>query len=244
VGGVRVVITVREVSDPTDLAIPQFGRLQQSVYYAPETLIPAQYIPNMLGAPSGPRLNVLLVAEDDAGRVIGGALFHAFREPLTGFSSFLGVSRDHRGQGVARMLHTARFAALDRVLGTETRGVFIDVVSPARLPTEELAREQALGSHPCDRRRAFQALGFRQVGVRYEQPVGGPNGGPVTILDLLYCPRHAADSVPTDRVVETMRAYWAPWLGPARTSRHADELRARAANRPSLALLPADADCA
>jgi GNAT superfamily N-acetyltransferase len=237
------MITVREVSDPTDPAIPEFGRLQRSVYYAPETLIPAQYIPNMLGAPSGPRLNVLLLAEDDAGRVVGGALFHAFRVPLTGFSSFLGVSRDHRGQGVARMLHTARFAALDRVLGTETRGVFIDVVSPARLPADELEREQAIGSNPCDRRRAFQALGFRQVGVRYEQPVGGPNGGPVTILDLLYCPRQAASSVAIDVVTETMRAYWSPWLGEARAARHADELRARAGNKPNLALLPADQDC-
>src|SRR5215207_780753 len=123
------MITIRAITDPGDAAIEAFGRLQQSVYFAPETLIPAQYIPAMLSGPTGERLNVLLVAEWE-GRVIGGTLFHAFHATKTGFSSFLGVSREHRGQGVARRLHVARFEALDRVLGASAEGVFIDVVSP------------------------------------------------------------------------------------------------------------------
>jgi hypothetical protein len=32
------------------------------------------------------------------------------------------------------------------------------------------------------------------VDIRYEQPVGGPNGGPVTILDLLFCPHSSGDT--------------------------------------------------
>jgi hypothetical protein len=184
----------------------------------------------------------LLVAEAD-GRLVGGALFHAFFETRTGFSSFLGVARDQRGQGVARRLHMARFEALDQVLGAPVEGVFIDVVSSSRQPPEEVAREHAVGSDACGRRRAFQHLGFRQVDIRYEQPVGGPGGGPVTILDLLYCPRQPADFVSTALVAETMRAYWAPWLGPARSDRHVRELRQRAEGKRNLALLAADAEC-
>jgi GNAT superfamily N-acetyltransferase len=236
------MISVRRVTDPNDPAITSFGRLQRAVYFAPETLIPGEYIGSMLGGPTGERMNVFLVAEAD-GRVIGGALFHAFAATRTGFSSFLGVARDWRGHGVARRLHAARLEALEQVLNGPIHGVFIDVVNPSRQPANELEREVAVGSDPCGRRRAFQRLGFRQVDIRYEQPVGGPGGGPVTVLDLLYCPRSPATSVSTTLVAETMRQYWSPWLGPARARRHADELRLRSGGSSDLALLPADADC-
>ena len=72
------MIAVREVTEPQDPAITAFGDLQHSVYYAPETLIPASMIPSLLGRVTGERLNVLLVAESE-GRVVGGSLFHAFR---------------------------------------------------------------------------------------------------------------------------------------------------------------------
>jgi GNAT superfamily N-acetyltransferase len=237
------MIAVREVTNPHDPALQGFDRLQRDVYFAPETLIPGQYIGPMLGSPTGPRHNVLLVAELD-GRVVGGAFFHAFLELRTGFSSFLGVAREVRGQGVARQLHEARFAALERALNGPVEGVFIDVVSPARQSRAERDREAQVGSDPCDRRRAFQRLGFRLVDVRYEQPVGGPGGGPVTTLDLLYCPRQASAFVRTELVVGTMRAYWTPWLGQSRAQRHARELEERAGRQPTIQLLPADADCA
>jgi len=101
---------------------------------------------------------------------------------------------------------------------------------------EELERERRAGSDPWDRRRAFAQLGFGQVDIRYEQPVGGPNGGPVTVLDLLYCPRDPAESVPTATVVATMLAYWSPWLGKT-ARRHARELESRAHGASSLALI-------
>ena len=41
-------VTVREVVDPHDAAIEGFGQMQRAAYFAPETLIPAQYIPQML----------------------------------------------------------------------------------------------------------------------------------------------------------------------------------------------------
>jgi len=226
---------VREVTDPNDPAIAGFGEMQNAAYFAPETLIPAQYIPRMLEGETGARRNFLIVAEME-GRVVGGALFHFLAEAGSGFSSFLGVARDMRHHGIARHLHEARSTVLDRASDGRVAGVFIDVVNPTRLSAGELERERQAGSDPWDRRRAFEHLGFKQVDIRYEQPVGGPNGGPVTILDLLFCPRSPSVVVPTSLVVATMRAYWSPWLGNA-ASRHAHELEARADGARELALI-------
>jgi GNAT superfamily N-acetyltransferase len=234
-------VTVREVVKPDDPAIAGFGQMQTAAYFAPETLIPARYIPQLLGETKAKeRRNFLVVAEAD-GRVVGGTLFHWLADAGSGFSSFLGVDREFRRQGIARRLHQKRFKLLDSAAGGQAPGVFIDVVSPTRIPTAEREREQKIGTDPMQRRHAFARLGFRQVDIRYEQPVGGPNGGPVTILDLLFCPHEPADTVPTALVVATMRAYWAPWLGPEAARHHAKELEARAQGQSALRLLPPDA---
>jgi GNAT superfamily N-acetyltransferase len=240
---VTEAITIREVVDPHDPAIDGFGQMQTAAYFAPETLIPARYIPQLLTGDGdtkpGTRRNFLLVAELD-GRVVGGALFHWLADAGSGFSSFLGVDRKYRRQGIARRLHEKRFAVLGRAAGRRIPGVFIDVVSPTRLPHDELEREKRAGSDPWQRRRAFAHLGFRQVDIRYEQPVGGPNGGPVTILDLLFCPREPTDTVPTALVVATMRAYWSGWLRDS-AARHASELESRAHGQSELKLISPDA---
>jgi GNAT superfamily N-acetyltransferase len=235
-------IAVRDVVDPGDAAIERFGHMQTAAYFAPETLIPARYIPQLLTpvGQTGARRNHLVVAELDQ-RVVGGTLFHWLADAGSGFSSFLGVERAFRRQGIARRLHERRLAILDQAARSRRPGVFIDVVSPARLPPDEITRDRQAGLDPLARRRAFARLGFRQVDVRYEQPVGGPNGGPVTSLDLLYCPREPTDSVPTALVVATMRAYWLPWLGAEQASRHARELADRALGHTALRLIPPDA---
>ncbi len=227
-------LVIREVLDAHDPAIAGFGKMQEAAYFAPETLIPGRYIPLLL---VNPRRNFLVVAELD-GRVVGGTLFHWLAEAGSGFSSFLGVERALRRQGIARRLHEHRFEVLDRAAGEPVAGVFIDVVSPTRMAPEEFERERNAGSDPFERRRAFAQLGFRQVDIRYEQPVGGPNGGPVTILDLLFCPHAPTDAVPTPLVVATMRAYWTGWLGSAGATRHAHELEARAQGAAKLRLIP------
>lgn len=235
------MITFREVTDLRDPAIEGFGQMQTAAYFAPETLIPARYIPQLLGESSEKaRRNFLVVAEANA-RVVGGTLFHWLADAGSGFSSFLGVDREFRRQGIARRLHQKRFELLDSAAGGHAPGVFIDVVSPTRIPNSEREREQQIGSDPWQRRHAFAHLGFRQVDIRYEQPVGGPNGGPVTILDLLFCPHEPAESVPTALVVATMRAYWSPWLGVDAAARHASELEARAQGQSALRLMPPDA---
>jgi GNAT superfamily N-acetyltransferase len=229
-------VVVRQVTDPHDPAIEGFGVMQTAAYFAPETLIPAQYVPRLLAfEPAEPRHNFLLVAEAGE-RVVGGALFHWLADAGSGFSSFLGVAREFRRQGIARRLHEERFRILDRAAGGPLPGVFIDVVNPTRLSKEELERERRVGSDPWDRRRAFEHMGFKQVDIRYEQPVGGPNGGPVTILDLLFCARTPQSTVSTRLVVATMRAYWSGWLGAA-AERHAHELEARAGGALQLGLV-------
>ncbi|MBV9545043.1 MAG: GNAT family N-acetyltransferase, partial [Chloroflexi bacterium] len=143
-----------------------------------------------------------------------------------------------RGQGISRALHRQRFELLNQAAGHEVPGVFIDVVNPTRMDDAELQAEHAVGMDPFSRLKIFQRLGFRRVDIRYEQPVGGPDGGPVTKLDLLYCPQRPADSVPTSYVAATMRAYWSGWLGPDRAAYFANQLEARAEGRRVLALLP------
>jgi GNAT superfamily N-acetyltransferase len=229
---------VREVTDPNDPAIESFGVMQNAAYFAPETLIPAQYVPRLLEWQAGSaRRNFLIVAEAES-RVIGGALFHFLADAGSGFSSFLGVAREFRRRGIARRLHETRFAILDRAASGPVPGVFIDVVNPTRLSTAELERERQVGSDPWARRGAFEHMGFRQVDIRYEQPVGGPNGGPVTVLDLLFCPHGPSTqgSVPTRLVVATMRAYWSGWLHES-AARYARQLEARAGGAPQLALI-------
>jgi len=242
---------VRQVTNPLDPAIGAFGKLQRQVYFESDMLIPPTIIRAMLGLPTSGRSNFLVVAEQGR-QVVGGTFFHYMKKPNTGFSSFMGIAPAARGQGLARKLHQARFAVLDEAAGGRVEGIFIDVVAPERLTKEELEAEHRVGSDPLHRRQAFAALGFRQVDIRYEQPVGGPPpperergrvdalnlmGGPVTNLDLLYCPHQPAQTIPTERVLETMGAYWTPWLGVGRAKREVEKLRQRAGGA-ELRLLP------
>ncbi|WP_295815248.1 GNAT family N-acetyltransferase [uncultured Deinococcus sp.] len=211
-----VPLTLRRVTDPDDPAIAAFGVLQNRTYFEPDMLIPATYIARLLEWQSPERVNLLLVAEQ-AGEVVGGTVFHAFPQVGTGFSSYMATAPEVRGQGVARLLHDRRMEELDAAVGGRVAGVFIDVVSPQRLSADELEEERSVGSDPARRRAVFAHLGFQQVDVAYQQPAGGENGGPVTNMDLLYCPREAADTVPAALVLGTMQAYWQAWLGEKRT---------------------------
>ncbi|PNY81092.1 GNAT family N-acetyltransferase [Deinococcus koreensis] len=220
-------ITLRRVTEPDDLAIPGFGALQDRTYFEPDMLIPAGFISRLLEWQTPQRRNLLLVAEQ-AGKVVGGTLFHAFPEVGSGFSSYLATAPELRGQGLARRLHDARLDWLDEAVHGRVAGVFIDVVAPERLTPEDWKAERAVGSDPAQRRAAFGSLGFRQVKVTYQQPTGGPDGGPVTNMDLLYCPRDPAESVPAELLLNTMRAYWQDWLGERRTGQALAALAAQA----------------
>jgi GNAT superfamily N-acetyltransferase len=230
-------VRVREVTDPGDAALIAFGKIQRAVYYDQGSLIPPEWFGHMIADTPGPRRNFLILAERD-GAVLGGSLFHYLAEADSGFSSFMGVAHAARGQGISRALHTKRFELLNAAAGHAIRGVFIDVVNPTRMDEAEIQAEQHVGMDPFSRLKIFQHLGFFRVDIRYEQPVGGPDGGPVTKLDLLFCPQEAGQMVPTAYVVATMRAYWTPWLGPERAAYFCKQLEQRAQGRTELALLP------
>jgi hypothetical protein len=232
-------IQIRAITNPKDLAIAAFGRLQERVYADPDMLIPPEVFPAMLSQQSAERRNLMLVAEA-GGQVVGGTLFHYFSRVNTGFSSFLATAREVRGQGEARLLHSARFAALDAAAGAlaPVAGLFIDVVAPERLTPEAVEQERAAGIDPVDRRRIFGRLGFRKVDVAYFQPAEGSGGEAITTMDLLYCPRQATADVPADLVVGTMQDYWTPWIGRPAADRNAAELRRRCGGA-RVALLPA-----
>lgn len=227
-------VTVRRVTDPDDPALTAFGQIQEQSYYAPDMLIPPGAFPHLVaGRGRGERRDRILVAEDVPGRVLGGTVYHLL--PGAGFSSFVAVAREARGRGVSRALHTAR---LEDVRAHGLAGLFADSVFPERQDAADREAEAQVGMDPRVRRRALHALGYRTVDVPYWQPVGGPNGGPLTDLDLLYHSLNGADSVPTDLVTSTLRAYWSAWLGQSRARREAEALAERA-GQGTLALLPA-----
>lgn len=232
---------IRRVTDPADPAIAAFGQLQDQVYFEPDMLIPARYISRLLADERPERVNVLLLAEAEDGLLLGGSVFHYLGNAGAGFSSFLGVALAARGQGVARALHEARWAALQEVSGGACRAVFIDVVNPERESEGQREQERQAGSDALGRRRSFHALGFRTVDLVYEQPVGGDDpaqegGGPVTDMDLLaYLPQQP-ETIPARLAGDTLRAYWTPWLGEARAEAAALRLQA---GQDRVRLLPA-----
>ncbi|MGL4608197.1 MAG: GNAT family N-acetyltransferase [Trueperaceae bacterium] len=224
-------MNIRRITNPMDSAIGAFVTMQNTVYFDPDALIPGGAIRMMLSMPMTGRKNFLIVAEDDDSidgnpRLLGGVIFHYLKKPNVGFSSFMGTTLEARGKGVGRKLHEARFALLDEVAGKNVEGVFLDSVAPERLTQEDIEAEHRVGADPIVRRDVFQHLGFRKVAIRYEQPVGGPNGGPVTNMDLLFCPHDPnVKSIPTVLVVATMQGYWSPWLGPVAAKHHANILQ-------------------
>ena len=224
------MLTTRLIENPEDPAIPAFGLVQDASYPEPENLIPASKLPRLITWSDDARKNFVLVAEEN-GVVVGGCVFHFFVAPNTGFSSFMAVARAARGRGIARMLHEARFRVLDDAAratnGRDSSGVFIDVLNPKRLSLHEFDLEKSVGSDPFVRRKVFAAFGFKRVDIAYQQPFGGPNGGPVTNLDLLFCPHPGVDAqtVPLGLVLDTLRAYWSPWLGEDRTATALERLR-------------------
>lgn len=228
-------VTVRRVTDPEDPALAEFGRIQRESYYAPEMLIPPEVFPHLVsGGGRGTREDRLLVAEDpQTGEVLGGTVYHLL--PEAGFNSFLAVARQSRGRGVGRALHRK---ALEDVQERGLPGIFADSVFPERQDAADREAEARTGVDPAARRRALHALGLRTVDVPYWQPVGGPDGGPLTDLDLLYDPLDGAATVPTALVTATLHAYWSAWLGEKRARREAEALAERA-GCDTLPLLPA-----
>lgn len=236
-------VQVRRVTDPHDPALAAFGQIQEASYYAPDMLIPPEVFPHLLRRTSGDREDRILVAETpghsgSGGEVLGGTVYSLLPGPDGGaaFNSFTGVSPAAQGQGVGRAL---ALQAMADVRAAGLAGMFADSVYGERQSAEERAAEARVGSDPLTRRRALHALGLRTVDLPYWQPVGGPDGGPLKDLDLLYHPADDQETVPLALVTATLRAYWRGWLGQERAAREAQALADRAGHVPTLRLLPA-----
>ncbi|MFN4251945.1 N-acetyltransferase family protein [Deinococcus sp.] len=237
--------TLRHVTDPDDPAIAAFGRVQEASYYAPEMLIPPEVFGHLIGRHSPEREDRLLVAQTPDGEVLGGTLYALLPLPGglrgAGFNSFMAVTRAARGLGVGRALHAE---TLRVVREAGLAGMFADSVHPSRQNEEDRAAEAATGVDPAGRRAALHALGLRTVDFPYWQPVGGPDGGPLTDLDLLYHPLDPDEMNPDDRsvplalVTGILRAYWSGWLGQERAQAEALALAERAGNVENVPLLP------
>ncbi|MFC4424942.1 GNAT family N-acetyltransferase [Deinococcus navajonensis] len=226
-------IHVRQVTDPSDPALAAFGQIQDRSYYDPESLIPPAAFPHMLRRQGGERQNRIVVAENAQGQVVGGSIYHLL--PQAAFSSFVAVAPEARGQGVGRALHAARLAD---VRGAGLAGLFADSVFAGRQTAQAQAAEERVGPGAVARRRALHALGYRTVDVPYWQPVGGPDGGPIKDLDLLFHPLEPAEVVPAALVAGTMQSYWEGWLGAVRAQHEAQALADRGGT-DEFRLLPA-----
>ncbi|MFW8627000.1 GNAT family N-acetyltransferase [Deinococcus sp. ME38] len=230
--------TLRHVTDPRDPAIPAFGRVQEASYYAPDMLIPPEVFGHLVTRRSPEREDRLLVAQTPEGEVLGGTLYALLPLPGglrgAGFNSFMAVTRAARGLGVGRALHDE---TLRVIRDAGLAGMFADSVHPTRQNAEDRAAEAATGVDPAGRRAALHALGLRTVDIPYWQPVGGPDGGPLTDLDLLFQPAHPAQTVPLALVTGVLRAYWTGWLGAERAQAEARALADRAGHAERIGLL-------
>lgn len=234
-----LTFTLRHVTDPGDPAVPAFGRVQEASYYAPDMLIPPEVFGHLITRRTPEREDRLLVAQTPDGEVLGGTLYALLPLPGglrgAGFNSFMAVTRAARGLGVGRALHGETLRAV-REAGLA--GMFADSVHPTRQNAEDRAAEAATGVDPAQRRAALHALGLRTVDLPYWQPVGGPDGGPLTDLDLLYQPARPAQTVPLNLVTGVLRAYWSGWLGADRAQAEAQALADRAGHAQDVPLLP------
>lgn len=230
--------TLRHVTDPRDPAIAAFGRVQQASYYAPDMLIPPEVFAHLVTRRTPGREDRLLVAQTPEGEVLGGTLYALLPLPGSlrgaGFNSFMAVTRAARGLGVGRAVHDE---TLRVVRDAGLAGMFADSVHPTRQNAEDRAAEAATGVDPAGRRAALHALGLRTVDLPYWQPVGGPDGGPLTDLDLLFQPARPAQTVPLALVTGTLRAYWSGWLGAGRAQAEAQALADRAGHAERIRLL-------
>lgn len=226
-------VHVRQITSPDDPALAAFGQIQDRSYPDPDSLIPPGAFPHLLASQRSGRRNRIVVAEGAHGQVLGGSVYHLL--PQAAFSSFVAVAPESRGLGVGRALHAAR---LEDVRGAGLAGLFADSVFAGRQNARAQAAEARIGPGAVARRRALHALGYRTVDVPYWQPVGGPDGGPVKDLDLLYHPLEPQGSVPTLLVTATLQSYWEGWLGQPRAQHEAQALAARAGTA-RLGLLPA-----
>ena len=212
--GVRLMTAVvREVTDPDDPAIAGFGEMQNAAYFAPETLDPGAVHPSPAGGAD--RRAPQLSHRGGDGRA--GRGWRA-----VSFSGRGGQWLFQLPRGGALVSPAWGCAALARGTPAGCWSELLRAASPACSSTWSTLRACLLQSSSASARPArtpgiAAAPSSTWASNRWTFATSSPSAartaGPVTILDLLFCPRSpSATGTDTSLVVATMRAYWSPWL--------------------------------
>jgi GNAT superfamily N-acetyltransferase len=212
-------VTIRRLADPADPALAAFSDLLQVTFADPDTVLELERMQHFLAHSQPDRLFSIIVAEEQGGAVLGGALFSYVPATNCGFSEYLVARRAQHGQGIGRRLFDTRRAILDaqaRQAGqTACWGLFIEVDNPRRTPAVLLEQERATAIDAETRLQIFAHLGFWRVDMAYVQPPLGEGKQPVRYLDLLFAPWseevRSAGRVPAAWVVGTLGPIWASW---------------------------------
>ena len=232
---------LNEITRPDDPRLAALAALLLRTFSDPNSVLELDRMQEFL-TERGDRVFNVLVVDDSADRVIGGSVFSYVPKANCGFSEYLVVEPHARGGGLGRKLFDERKRILDGLAARHgfgaCRGLFIEVDSPVRTPTEllEAERESSIDAH--ERLRIFSHLGFRRVGIRYVQPPLGADKEAVEYLDLLFAAwQSEAAVIPAEWIVETVEPIWSAWSG-ARAATYLEQLRERIAATRLIALDP------
>jgi len=224
-------VHLAEITRPDDPRLGDLSRLLYRTFADPNSVLGLDRIREFLSesAADRPRLFHVTVAEvRDTPGVVGASIFSYVVRSNCGFSEYLVVDESLRHRGLARTLFDQRKAILDadavRHGQATCSGLFIEVDSPWRIPSELLAFESL---DPVERLRVFGHFGFRRVAVAYTQPPLAPGKEAVDYMDLLFVPWGSArqsDSVPSEWVLWTLEAIWSAWT-PVAAAAHLEGMR-------------------
>jgi GNAT superfamily N-acetyltransferase len=229
-----------EVTRPDDPRLVALSELLERTFADPDSVLGLGRIQQFLAdnTETSPRWFSVLVLEE-SNRVAGGSVFSYVPRTLCGFSEYLVVERESRGQGLGRKLFDRRKAILDARANGHCRGLFIEVDSPERTPPELLAAERETSLEVYQRLQLFAHLGFRRVEVAYVQPALGAGKQAVEYLDLLFSSWQIPpwSVVPLEVVTQTLAPIWSAWAAEAAVGQ-LEQLRRSVGSARLLSLAP------
>ncbi len=238
-------VVVRRVHDSEDRRLAALSTLLQSTFADSNTVLELDRLQAFLAQPEGHRdRRFCVVVAEEGGLVMGGTVFSYVPATNCGFSEYLVVLKQRRGEGIGRLLFDARRAALDELARSAgslaATGVFIEADNPQRTPPDLQIRERETAMDAAARLRLFSRLGFLRVEMDYVQPPLGPGKLPVSYLDLLFCPWderiRQTGQVPAESVSGTLCPVWESWA-PDQARTTCETLRQRLGASP-VALVP------
>jgi GNAT superfamily N-acetyltransferase len=246
--GIRSLLRIDRVTRPDDQRLVAFADLLARTFADPNSVLGLERIQEFLASDSrtSGREFCIVIATDDAQRLVGGSVFSYVPAENCGFSEYLVLERATRGRGMGRQLFDRRGAVLDECANrhghVSCRGLFIEVDSPERMPPDMLAAEQESSMDAYERLRVFGHLGFLRVDVPYVQPPLGEGKEAVDYLDLLFAPSRFSlpmGVIPVTWILATVEPVWNAWTS-GMAARYLTEFKQRIGSARLVALQPLD----